>query len=795
MGVRLIGIPLFILAGFYLGGAVNTAAANEPRKQKLVTATHLQVQSVAEDDLTAYFIADELKRTEDGEIHLLGEAQVRRLDAISKGDEIHYHPDSGEIKIRGDGRLIREGTIIRSEAIDYNLQAETGHIDAPTFLFGGTGGAGTADEAYILSNDHMQLKDVEYSGCPCPEPSWYIKTPTLDLYNEDNTGVAKHGVLYFKDVPILYSPYLTFPLREERKSGLLMPTYGYSSNSGFEFAQPYYFNLAPNYDATLTPRYLSKRGLQMQGEFRYLGQSYEGELNGTYLHNDLKTKEDRWLFNTKHRQYLGAGIGFSYDYKRVSDDNYFRDFSTFGLNEATITSLGSGARFDWAGAKYFNAALSVAKYQTLQDSSSYYRRPEYDRLPQFELNGARYDWGGFDVKSESQATRFVMPYYRGSLSEFDEYRRIRLAPNSTRLSTYNTVAYPITRAGWYLTPKVGLHLSHYDTNWRAVHDVAQRNLQRNVSRAVPVYSLDTGLTFERDTALFGIDSIQTLEPRAYYLYVPYRDQNSIPQLDTSVATFNFSQAFSENIYSGGWDRIANANQLTLGLTTRWLDADTGFERVVLEMAQRFHFDEQRVFLDSFGPLEHPSKRTRSDYLFGAHAALTDKFTVRFDAQLNPETRDRNRLSANVRWNPKRLATVAAAYRYERDPRAFDNPYYQYSSPEDNRTQEQVSLTTQWPLSPKVYALGRVDYSLHDKRSTQTIFGLEYKGDCCWTGRFVMQRYAVSSQQSNSAVFFQLELNGLGSLGTDPMNLLRDRIVGYEAVNPPITEKTRFERYE
>lgn len=785
MGARLTGLALIILAGLGMDIALNTALSTELRKPQLETASHLRVQPVAEDDLTAYFIADELSRTEDGVIHLLGDAQVRRIDAITKGDEIHYHPKEGSVKIRGKGTLIREGTIIRSDAIDYNMNAETGHIEQPTFMFGGAGGSGTASEAQILSNDHLRLKTVEYSGCPCAAPSWFIKAPTLDLYNEDNTGVAKHGVLYFKNVPILYSPYLTFPLREERKSGFLMPTYGYSSNSGLEFAVPYYFNLAPNYDATLTPRYLSKRGLQMQGEFRYLGENYSGEVSGSYLSNDKLTKTDRWALNAQHAHHLGAGLGFSYNYRRVSDDDYFRDFSTFGINEASITSLMSDARFMWSGAKYFNAAVSVAKYQTLQDGSSYYRRPEYDRLPEFELHGVRYNWNGFDVQSQNYATHFVMPYYK----------KTRLAPNSTRVKSYNSIAFPLVRPAWYITPKLALHLSHYDTNWKSVANVAQHNLKANVGRVVPISSLDAGLTFERDTSLFGIDSIQTLEPRAYYLYVPYRDQNDIPNLDSSIATFNFSQAFSENIYTGGWDRIANANQLTLGLTTRWLDADTGFERVILQAAQRLYFDEQRVFLGSFGLLEHPAERTRSDYLFGAQAALTDDFTVRLDAQVNPETRNRNRMSANVHWSPKRLATIAASYRYERDPRAFDNPRYQYESPEDNLTQEQVSLTTQWPLTQKVYALGRVDYSLQDKRSTQTILGLEYKGDCCWTGRFVVQRYAVSAQKSNSAVFFQLELTGLGSLGTDPMSLLRERIVGYEPISSPIPEKTTFERYE
>ncbi len=793
--MRTVWFALTILAGFSLDGALHPAFSSEPRVPQLKAATHLRLHDVNEDNMSTYFSANNIEGTEEGEVLLSGDAQVRRIDSVAKGDSIRFNQNSGDLEIRGQGSLIRDGTIIRSPSIDYNVQNETGVIESPHFFFGGAGGAGQAVEALLLSKDHLRMKTVEYSGCPCPAPAWFIRAPQVDLHNDTNTGVARHGVLYFKDVPILYSPYLTFPLREERKSGLLVPSYGYSSNSGLELSIPYYFNLAPNYDATLTPRYLSKRGLQLQGEFRYLTPRSSGELTGSYLQNDKLTKEDRWSFSAAHRQYLGNGFGFDYSYNRVSDDDYFRDFSTFGVNEASVTELLSTARFTWSGAKYFNAALSVSQYQTLQDAEAGYRRPEYNRLPQFDLNGARYNWGGFDVATKNSAAHFVMPYYTGSLNAFDSYRTNRLAPNSTRVYSYNTVAYPIIKPGWYITPKVGLHLSHYDTAWNTVSDVAQRNLQRNVTRAIPIYSLDTGMTFERDTSLFGIDSVQTLEPRLYYLYVPYRDQNSIPNLDTGLATFNFSQAFSENIYSGGWDRIANANQLTVGLTTRWLDADTGFERVRLEAAQRFHFDDQRVFLNTFSPNDRPPERSRSDYLFGAYAALTDQFNVRFDAQINAHRFSRNRLNTSVNWHPKRLATISAAYRYERDPRAFDNPNYQFASAEDEKTKEQLSLTTQWPLSNRVYALGRVDYSLQEKRSTQTILGFEYKGDCCWTGRVVVQRYAVSAQKSNSAVFLQLELSGLGSLGTDPMNLLRERIVGYESVNPSLPEKTIFERYE
>ena len=775
--------------------------ASETQSIELQTASHLRLHKVHEDDMAVYLAGDKMEVNDEGELVITGDAQVRRIDSVSKGDQIRYKKETGDVKVRGNGLLMRDGSIVRSPVIDYNLDTETGEMSEPQFWMD-SGGSGVAEHATALSREHLRLKTVNYSACPCPAPSWFIKAPTLDLHFDENEGIAKHGVLYFKNVPILYSPYFSFPLREERKSGFLTPTYGYSSNSGFEFGLPYYFNLAPNYDATVTPRYYSKRGTQLEGEFRYLGRSFKGQMAGTYLGNDKQVDDKRWLFAAEHNQSLGSGFSAWYHYNRVSDDNYFRDFSTFELNNSTVTELASTGGIRWSGAKYFSSSLSVRQYQTLQDDTTGYRRPEYNRMPEFRVRGARYNWNGFDLVSENTATRFEMPFYTGSLSEFygegggTDYRRRRLAPDGTRYSSYTTLSYPMIKAGGYITPQVGLHLSQYNTEWnRMPTGNPTRDRARSESRMLPLYSIDSGLTFERDATLFGNAAVHTLEPRLYYLYVPYRDQSALPVFDTSVTSFNFAQAFSENIYSGGWDRIANANQLTFGLTSRWLDADTGFERLMLQAAQRLYFDEQKVFLGDRPSNEYPESRRRSDYLIGAYAALTDTLGVRFDAQVNPDTRDRNRMSAGFRWQPKRLATVSASYRYERDPRAFDNPSYFRDDPDAENSKERVSVTTQWPLSNRLYGLARVDYSLQEKRSTQTILGLEYKGDCCWTGRFVVQRYAVSARESNSAVFFQLELSGLGSLGTDPMDLLRERIVGYESVTPPIPGTTTFERYE
>ncbi|HEY9278972.1 MAG TPA: LPS-assembly protein LptD [Eoetvoesiella sp.] len=752
--------------------------------------------------MSAFLVADKIENDADGKVILTGSAEVRRIDSVVKGDRIDYQRETGQVNVLGNGMIMRDGSIVEGPELHFNVNSDTGQVNDPNFWLGATGGAGKAAKADILSRSKMRLSDVTYSGCPCPDPAWYITSSRVDLDFAENEGVARNGVLFFKGVPILASPYLSFPITKDRKSGFLIPTYGMSSNSGFEFSLPYYFNLAPNYDMTLTPRYLSKRGTQLGGEFRYLGKSYSGQFTGTYLPSDAVTNEKRWMYSAQHYQRLGGGFNASYDVRGVSDDNYFRDFSTFGLNEATTTYLPRVATLGWGGYKYWNAHVQAYTYQTLQDETGGYLIPPYDKLPELYVRGARYNWGGFDVASNNYATKFRMPDFKDATrsygSVFGDYSRY---PNQsyegTRFSSYTTVAYPIVRSGWYVTPKAGLHLSQYNTDWNGFSlppDTVTGSMPtspRTESRVLPVLSLDSGMTFERRTRLFGNDSIQTLEPRAYYLYVPYTDQSQLPVFDTGIASFNFSQAFDENLFSGGWDRIANANQLTLGLTTRWLDEGTGFERLSLSAAQRIYFDDQRVTL----PYQQPRRNKKSDYLVGADAAVTDKLNVRFDAQFNPESNDRNRMTAGLRWKPKRLASLSAAYRYERDPAQVQDPAIVRQRGYVDNSREQVTLSGQWPLTNRIYALGRVDYSLQEKRSTQTIVGLEYKGDCCWTARTVFQRYAVSAQDVNTAIFFQLELSGLGSLGTDPMGLLGRTIPTYENVMPPIPQKTTFERYE
>ncbi|RXN86024.1 LPS-assembly protein LptD [Achromobacter aloeverae] len=759
----------------------------------LRSSTGLRTHRVDGDSLAGFMEADQIDGDPDSNLTMIGNAQVRRMDTIIKGDTIKYRRMEGVATSEGHARLVRDGSLAIGPAMSYNVDTNTGALEQPDFWLGATGGRAQAQHADIFSRSTMRLNQVTYTACSCDKPAWYIKADSIDLDFDENEGLARDGVLYFKDTPILAWPYMTFPVKKERKSGFLVPTYGSSSRSGFDLQVPYYFNLAPNYDMTLTPRYLSKRGPQLGGEFRYLGPTYSGTLMGTYLSNDAQTGESRYLYSTKHFQNLGNGFYTSWNISGVSDGDYFRDFTSIGVNDASTTYLPRQGMVGWNN-RYWQSYVQVYKYQTLQDPDAPIVSP-YNKEPELSLNGQRYDLNGFDLEFASTATRFSRPIFEGT----------HYGPDGDRLIMYPTISYPIVRPGWYITPKVGVNFTQYqNTKWYADDNAGFGNgaydYPRSASRTLPIMSLDAGMTFERKTTLFDKDAIQTLEPRLYYLRVPYRDQSKMPVYDTSLADFSFSQAFEENIYSGGWDRIANANQVTAALTTRWLDADTGFERMSLSAGQQYYFEDQKVTL----PGEEPRTDVRSAYLVAASAALTDTLSTSIEGQWNPYDSRWSRGLISARWSPQRATSVSLAYRYQRDPQTVAG-YTSYQPAGQN----QVSLAFQWPFSNRWSGVGRVDYSMRggdgvldpytgqpaQRRVTQAIAGVEYKGDCCWTGRFVFQRYAVSSTDVNNAFFFQLELTGLGSLGTDPLKLMKKNIPGYEMVNPPVQPGTSFERYE
>lgn len=792
---------LFLVPMAHANGVEVLGLQSHQDLPRLQESPLLTENTVGKEEVITFTDSDDIQVSEDNsQIVLGGKAQVRRPDAIVKGDTIRYNRETGDVQVIGNARMRQNGTLITAPGLKFNVNTKSGRVQSPVYRVS-NGGRGHADYADIVDDNHMRFGNAVYSACQCDEKFWYIDAEQVDVYDDENEGVARNGGLYIKGVPVFWSPYFTFPVKREKKTGWLFPTFSSTSKSGFGFSVPYFINLAPNYDLTLTPQVYSKRGVMLGSEFRYLMPSYSGQLSTTYMPKDRKLDDKRWSVNWAHRQNLGRVAGFDFGLNvgihGVSDVDYYRHFDTIAVNQADRTYLSKSASITFSGYDYWSGYLLWQKYQGLHDFSSdsaenFHYYYQYEREPEFMVRGQRYDWYGFDVSTQNTITRFTYPTNRGL--EKGRYANGHLNPDGERYVSYSQISYPIVRAGWYFTPKAGLHLSHYNTNWYKkygangffAHDGSQHD---SLSRAVPILSVDTGMTFERETTLFGKPRLQTLEPRLYYVYIPYRYQDNLPVYDTSLAQFNMGTAFSENKYVGGWDRINDANQITLGLTSRWLDVESGKERMVAQVAQRFYIERPKVAL----PDERVGLDNRSELLGNLSVAVTDKLNTEVGVQYDSYRREIAQGYGSIRWFPKRLASFSLTYRYQRDPFYYDENNNLYAYQQKGRNT--VSVAAQWPLTKNLYAVGRHDYSIKEKRSTQSIVGVEYKGDCCWTGRVVFQRYAVSREKTNTSLFFQLELSGLGAVGSDPLGLLRDSIPGYQTVRDPEPDESSFERYE
>ncbi|CAM5183689.1 LPS-assembly protein LptD [Oligella ureolytica] len=786
--------------------AVSTQASVHAQAEGLrvpmLESAMLRSAPTAKDDIVTITDSATLDVVEGAnKLILEGGAQVRRSDVILKGDRITYDRALGQARSEGNARLYQDGNLVIGEELEYNVDRETGEILGPVYSFA-DGGSGEADFADILDDNHLRLFNATYAACPCPSPSWYIAADQVDLYNDENQGIARNAKVYVGGVPAFWSPYFTFPIKQERKTGFLTPTFGYSSRSGADLVVPYFVNLAPNYDLTLYPRWLSKRGLMLGGEFRYLQPSYSGQITGAFLEDDKQFGEQRWTYGIVHRQQLGQVLGFNIglnvNWNKASDGDYFRDLNDLDINDSDNSYLNQSASLTFSGHKYWSGFLRWQQYQGLHDLQLNRETPgrgiyaQYERKPELLVRGARYDWGGFDVNTVNTLTRFEFPKFPAHLSggesvwqNYGGHRR----HDGTRFTSYSTISYPIVRPGWYITPKVGLHFSHYETDWIGANSAQDGSRIRAQSRTLPIFSIDSGMTFERDTTFFGNAAKQTLEPRLYYLYIPYRDQSSIPLYDTSVSQFGFGTAFTENRYAGGWDRINNANRVTVGLTSRWLEADTGVERLALQVAQSFSFEPQKVTLSNNEQLAN----NRSEFLAALSARLTDKLNTEVAVQYDPYEKKIAQSVVSLRWNPKRLTSLSLSYRYQRDQ--YEHPETGVVYPYQLPAKENVIVAGQWPFTKRLNAVGRLDYSVRESRSTQSIVGLEYKGECCWAARVLFQRYAVAREKTNSRVYFQLELSGLGALGSDPMSTIRENIPGYESTELPMPVRSIFERYE
>jgi LPS-assembly protein len=608
-----------------------------------------------------------------------------------------------------------------------------------------------ADARSILfeGEDKKRLLDARYTTCEAGVDDWYIKASEISLNDYTDSGTAKNARIEFKGVPILYTPWIGFSFNDQRKSGFLAPTIGSTSRSGFEALVPYYWNIAPNVDATLATRALSKRGIQLQGEFRYLQDNFSGTSNLEYLPTDTLSSETRYYANLKHQHRFGNGWSAGYSLEKVSDDQYFSEMSTRIVTTSRI-NLPQQFNLDYADENWrFNAIAQ--KFQTLRQDSY-----PYERLPQMTLVGNKY-YGDINANLYSQ------------LAVFDINKNAPLTATGdprvtgTRTTINPSISIPFARPYGYVTPKFGIHHTNYSVN-----DDPYK--ESTYQRTLPIFSLDSGLYFDRDFKIAKRGYSQTLEPRLFYVYIPERDQSNIPVFDTSLTDLNFSSLFSENQFVGN-DRINNANQVSFALTSRFIESSTGTQRLSASIGQRYYFADQKVTL----PGIEPRKNNSSDIIAGISAQLKNSWIVDAFWQYNTDNSNSVRSTISGRYNPEPGKVLNLSYSYRQD------------------SIDQSDMSAQWPLGKGWYGIGRANYSFRENRIIETIGGLEYDAGC-WQARTVLQRVSTATAEANYAFFFQLELGGLASIGANPLRVIQRNIPGYVSTGliPDTNQQSYYE---
>ena len=676
--------------------------------------------------------ADEAYTDEHEVVTMTGAVEAVRDGQSLQADHAVYERRSSRVQAEGNVRYLREGLLIDGERGELHLDSESGQVEAASFRLFDRHARGSAGSARFLDRDVTVLRDARYTTCDPGQEDWLLRSGRVRLDRDSGMGTARNVSLSFMGVPFLYTPWLSFPIDDRRKSGFLAPGIRDSSRNGIELSVPYYLNLAPRYDATLAPRLMSRRGAMLESEFRYLNPGSEGRISASYLADDRLSDSERSLLGYRHASHPGAGLKFDVDYNRVSDAEYFRDFGS-DLSIASITHLEQRAVASYQ-AETWTASARLQRYQTIDETIAPNRRP-YRQLPVLTF------------RSQLPEYNF-RPNYRlvGGYTDFRHDSRIE----GRRLELQPSLTFPMYTLAAYLQPTVTLRHTRYELGEEGAAGT-------DPSRTLPVFTVDTGVFLERDTSWGGQPMIHTLEPRLYYLYAPYRDQDDLPLFDTGLPDFNFTQLFRDNRFNGA-DRVGDANQVTAALVTRLIDARTGRERMQAGIGQIRYFQDREVRLSG-----DPGTARVSDLVAEANAVIAPGVTARLDARRSEESGRIDRAGVSLQYRPAPRSIVNVGYRFRDD------------------ILEQTDLTLLWPLGPRWHAVARHNYSLHDRRTLETLAGVEYRS-CCWRARIVNRRYldsvaGVAEAEYNRSIYFQLEFIGLTSLGDDLESLLERGILG------------------
>lgn len=648
-----------------------------------------------------------------------GNVEMRAQDKTVFADTIRYNRATDEIQAEGHVLVTDTGgNAVAAEFLRMQREAQTGVTDAVSFKLGRGTARGDAQRVEFAGRDRSKLTVARYTNCPTGQDDWFLVASKIDLDYGAEVGSATNARINFMGVPIFYWPYLTFPLSDKRKSGFLPPRFGNDKTSGFFFAAPYYLDLAPNYDATVQPRHLTQRGLQWQNEFRFLGENSNGTLQYDVLPDDRVYGDDRNFASFKHQYTISREWASDINVNSVSDRDYFSDFGV-SLADASQTHLPQKLELQYRDATW-QALGRLFDYQTIDQSPA--SSDPYNRLPQILFTG---DWpalaGGLSYRLD------------GEIANFDHEARV----SGQRVDLYPQISWPWRNSYSFVTPRAGYRYTAYALN---------EGDNRNPDRGVPVLTLDSGLFFERAQPIGTRRHTMTLEPRLFYLHVPYVYQDDLPIFDTALPDFNFFNLFRDNRFFGG-DRVGDAEQATAAVTSRLLSED-GVEWFRISLGQVYYFADQGVQL---GTGIAPGRK--SDIATEVQARISPYWYVRHNLQWTPDDRFTRKGNVSLHYRPNSREIVNFAHRYIRD------------------VQELIEVSTQWNLSERWAVLAEYNRSLATDQVQQSAFGVQYNA-CCWVGRLYGVEFLDQAKQKQNRITFEFELSGLVKIGQPAISPLR-----------------------
>jgi LPS-assembly protein len=759
---------------------------------------------IAADDHRIHIDADDAEFDKDRNAVLNGHVKVLRDARSVSADSVTYNDKTGHVTVKGSVDFVDPKLRVNSDSGSYDLNGAA-NFDTADFQLMDRNGRGHAKDIDVLPDGKLSLNEVRYTSCPAGNEDWMLQASSLNIDSKAQEGTAHNVTMRIRDVPVFYTPYISFPVGDERKSGLLLPSIGHSGSNGFELQVPYYFNLAPNYDLTLTPGVLTSRGVQLGGQFRYLTDNSHGQLDTTFLPNDSQLHSDRAYLHFTNITDFKEGLRFDADIASVSDSSYFEDFAV-GSEQTSVTFLERRADLLYYD-DVWRIRGQLQNFQTIDITVPDVDRP-YSRVPRIQATALwRVPDTHFEFALDSEVVNFVR----------------EIGPTGVRFNVAPEIRWSSRGQGYYIEPTLGYDFTQYDLKNAAA------GTSSTPTRALPYGRLDAGLVFERDAGSQG-QRTQTLEPRVVYSYVPYRNQDSLPIFDTGLPDLNLTELFRTNRYVGE-DRIGDANQVALALTTRLFDHNTGAQYLSATVGQIRYFSIPQVglpvealaassgltvvTLPGVNPLAMPGQAlvnargqvlaiSPGQYVSGlpiqsftgppfqtlaggganqapdhpasdlvADVAVTayKHFSFIFDYLWNPYTTRTDKSEVSLQYHPDPRRVVNIGYRFQQD------------SLDQTVILKQWDASVAWPISTNWNTVGRWVYSLKDNKSIEQVAGFEYKS-CCYRIQLVERRYVTNRNGGlDTSIALQLELTGLSSVGKREDSFLEQSIRGYSTRDP------------